>query len=222
MSHLQLKRDASTNWSTANPVLYQGEIGIATDDYKFKIGDGVNSWNDLTYFAGGSVGGADWSVSTVAGTDMTVSTATDVNTLYYPKYITTYNEGTVYFEDANNVTFGSSINGVSTTITASIVPGGGDGGNDWTVATTDGSGISVSTGEVTNTILYGNFLTTYELGCVSFNDSNNVTFGTSVDGVTTIVTASINPAGTVYFVDSNGHSFGSSVDGVNTSIYIVT
>lgn len=37
-------------WFDTNPKLLSGEIGYETDSNKFKIGDGVNNWNDLTYF----------------------------------------------------------------------------------------------------------------------------------------------------------------------------
>lgn len=48
--------DTLENWSLANPVLNRGEIGIAVDngERKVKVGDGVTSWNDLPYIAGGS------------------------------------------------------------------------------------------------------------------------------------------------------------------------
>lgn len=53
---IQLRRDTVANWSSANPVLSAGEIGIATDSspVKFKIGDGTTTWNSLSYF--GNVG----------------------------------------------------------------------------------------------------------------------------------------------------------------------
>lgn len=37
-------------WFDTNPKLISGEIGYETDTNKFKIGDGLNNWNDLTYF----------------------------------------------------------------------------------------------------------------------------------------------------------------------------
>ena len=45
------KNDTRANWESKNPTLLKGEIGIEFDGtaVKFKIGDGVKSWNDLTY-----------------------------------------------------------------------------------------------------------------------------------------------------------------------------
>jgi hypothetical protein len=47
--HIQLRRGLSTQWTTANPVLFQGEIGLETDTRKFKIGDGTTAWSSLPY-----------------------------------------------------------------------------------------------------------------------------------------------------------------------------
>ena len=47
-----LRNDTSSNWSTNNPVLSKGEMGIQTDTRKFKFGDGIKSWNELDYGAG--------------------------------------------------------------------------------------------------------------------------------------------------------------------------
>lgn len=48
-SIIQLRRDTSTNWSSVNPVLSNGEIGIATDLSQLKIGNGVSTWLQLSY-----------------------------------------------------------------------------------------------------------------------------------------------------------------------------
>ena len=43
------RRDTAANWSAANPILAEGELGIVTDTKGYKIGDGVTHWNDLDY-----------------------------------------------------------------------------------------------------------------------------------------------------------------------------
>jgi hypothetical protein len=45
----QFRRDLSNTWSTINPVLAQGELGLETDSTKFKLGDGTTEWNNLSY-----------------------------------------------------------------------------------------------------------------------------------------------------------------------------
>lgn len=49
-TRMQQRRGTATQWTTANPVLAAGEIGFEIDTYKFKIGDGINQWDDLDYF----------------------------------------------------------------------------------------------------------------------------------------------------------------------------
>ena len=56
-NRIQLRRDTSGNWSIANPILAQGEMGYETDTNQFKIGDGVTVWTNLPYFASGGGGG---------------------------------------------------------------------------------------------------------------------------------------------------------------------
>lgn len=51
---IQLRRDTASRWTSFNPLLLEGEFGIETDTKRFKLGDGINSWNSLPY--GGPVG----------------------------------------------------------------------------------------------------------------------------------------------------------------------
>jgi hypothetical protein len=48
---IQLRRDIAANWTTNNPLLLNGEIGIETDTLKFKIGNGTQRWNSLSSYA---------------------------------------------------------------------------------------------------------------------------------------------------------------------------
>ena len=52
---IQIRRDTAANWTSANPVLAQGELGAETDTSKIKIGDGSTAWSSLAYLidAGG-------------------------------------------------------------------------------------------------------------------------------------------------------------------------
>ena len=49
---IQSRIDTSGNWSNKNPVLLAGEIGIESDTYRLKAGDGSTSWNNLPYLRG--------------------------------------------------------------------------------------------------------------------------------------------------------------------------
>ena len=39
----------AVDWSRSNPVLLAGEIGVELDTCRFKVGNGVDQWNDLGY-----------------------------------------------------------------------------------------------------------------------------------------------------------------------------
>jgi DNA-binding ferritin-like protein len=47
---MQQRRGTAEQWDLANPILAAGEIGFETDTNQFKLGDGVNRWEDLAYF----------------------------------------------------------------------------------------------------------------------------------------------------------------------------
>ena len=64
---LQFRRGLSTEWTSNNPTLASGEMGIETNTNQFKIGDGTTAWNSLAY--GGIMGptGNTGAASTVTG-----------------------------------------------------------------------------------------------------------------------------------------------------------
>ena len=53
-TRMQQRRGTAAQWVSSNagdgPILNAGEIGWESDTNKFKIGDGVSYWDDLTYF----------------------------------------------------------------------------------------------------------------------------------------------------------------------------
>lgn len=49
---IQLRHDTAANWTSVNPVLLEGEVGIETDTRKQKFGDGSTAWNSLPYDVG--------------------------------------------------------------------------------------------------------------------------------------------------------------------------
>lgn len=60
MTKIIQRHDTAANWSTINPVLALGEMGVETDTNKFKFGDGTTPYNELPYAAGegGGTGGS--------------------------------------------------------------------------------------------------------------------------------------------------------------------
>lgn len=59
---IQLRRGTAAQWTAANTLLAEGEIGIETDTGKIKVGDGSTAWTSLAYFTGSGA------VSAVTGT----------------------------------------------------------------------------------------------------------------------------------------------------------
>lgn len=49
---IQFRRDTAANWSSANPLLAQGEVGYEYDTGRFKVGNGTTSWTSLVYSSG--------------------------------------------------------------------------------------------------------------------------------------------------------------------------
>ena len=50
-TRIQLRRGIASSWTSSNPILASGEVGVETDTNKVKIGDGSSNWNELDYFA---------------------------------------------------------------------------------------------------------------------------------------------------------------------------
>lgn len=46
---IRLRSDTTANWASFNPILAQAEIGHDSDLNYFKIGNGVDAWNDLSF-----------------------------------------------------------------------------------------------------------------------------------------------------------------------------
>ena len=78
---LQHYVNTAANFTSANPTLLVGQIGIETDGLlttpKFKIGNGVTAWNSLPYFSSGS--GSTPSLQDVTDVGSTTTNAIDAN-----------------------------------------------------------------------------------------------------------------------------------------------
>lgn len=70
MTTIKLRRGTAAEWTTANPILAAGEMGIETDTRKFKFGDGTTPWNTLDY-ASAEGGGGTGDVTTAGNNTFT-------------------------------------------------------------------------------------------------------------------------------------------------------
>ena len=69
MTKIIQRHDTAANWSTINPILALGEMGVETDTHKFKFGDGTTPYNELPYAAGegGGTGGSGTTITSRNG-----------------------------------------------------------------------------------------------------------------------------------------------------------
>ncbi|NDG03548.1 MAG: hypothetical protein EB119_10265, partial [Synechococcaceae bacterium WBB_34_004] len=92
---IQLRKGTAAQWTSANPTLAAGEMGVETDTKKVKAGDGSTAWNSLAY-VGGSAGGSTTQVQyNNAGAFGGITNATTDGTtlsMTSPKIITAIND----------------------------------------------------------------------------------------------------------------------------------
>ncbi|MEI8390120.1 MAG: hypothetical protein WCG23_09590 [bacterium] len=51
---IQLRNETAATWTSSNPTLAQGEMGLETDTNRIKFGDGSTAWNSLPYVGAGA------------------------------------------------------------------------------------------------------------------------------------------------------------------------
>jgi hypothetical protein len=174
----QFKRGSESKWIADNPVLAEGELGLAIDVSKFKIGDGAKSWNQINY-ATGAGGSVDWSVSTNTGSAINISTGTGVNTLYYGNFLTTAQTPGAYLTTAAQSVHTHDYQSTGAYLTTQsdhtqfvgLISTGLTGGS-WTI---NSSQLSLN----------------IPSGSLYFSDLNGVTFGGTVSSLSTTITASV-------------------------------
>lgn len=103
ITRLQQRNDTAANWTSANPVLAKGEMGIEIDTLNFKFGDGTTAWQSLPY----------------ASTEETVVDAAFSDTSENPLQNKVVNEAVHYTNDTPTV---SAIGGVKVGETFNNMP----------------------------------------------------------------------------------------------------
>ena len=75
---VKMRNLTESEWTTQNPVLALGEIGVETGgaELKFKIGDGVKTWSAMQYYSSGTT-------TVVVGTPVVTSNNTSVSGTTY-------------------------------------------------------------------------------------------------------------------------------------------
>lgn len=116
-TRMQQRRGTAAQWISVNngdgPTLAAGEIGFETDTGKFKIGDGVNPWVDLVYYAS-----ADDLAAVIDGAPALLDTLNELAAAIGddPDFINTM-ASKLYVDDAvdNHVGATTSVHGIANT-----------------------------------------------------------------------------------------------------------
>ena len=117
MTTIKLRRGTAAEWTTANPILAAGEMGIETDTRKFKFGDGTTPWNTLVYAS--AEGGGGTGDVTAAGDNRFTGDNTFTGKVNIAGGALTVdglaniNQATVQYLNATNITSPGEINAVS-------------------------------------------------------------------------------------------------------------
>lgn len=82
---VQFRRGLAANWTSSNPILAEGEMGLELDTGKFKVGNGVLAWTSLPYSSGpiGPMGPAGLNGNTVLSGAGAPSSLLGVNGDFY-------------------------------------------------------------------------------------------------------------------------------------------
>jgi hypothetical protein len=86
INQIQVRRDTAANWTSTNPVLAAGEIGLETNTRKTKFGDGTTAWTSLAYATSGGITSSDTAPSSPSVGDQWFNSSTGKTYVYYDGY----------------------------------------------------------------------------------------------------------------------------------------
>lgn len=78
---LRTRYDSAANWTSNNPTLLSGELGIESDTLKMKVGNGSTTWTSLAYLLNGNVFQAATTITVNTGASPALGTVVN-NTEY--------------------------------------------------------------------------------------------------------------------------------------------
>jgi len=149
------RRDTAANWTSNNPVLEAGQLGLETDTLKIKFGDGTTAWNSLSYASGGGGGGisdgdkGDITVSSSGATwtidNDAVTYAKMQNVSATSRLLGRASSGSGNVEE---ITIGTNLSLAGTTLSAAGSISGSTGSTDNAIIRADGTGGSTIQGSV--------------------------------------------------------------------------
>lgn len=81
-TQIQVRRGTAASWTSTNPTLAAGEIGLETDTGKYKIGDGSSTWTSLAYYP--TLGANTFTGAQTATSFIVTSSTVPANGMYLP------------------------------------------------------------------------------------------------------------------------------------------
>ena len=92
---IKLRRGTAAQWTSANPVLAAGEVGLETDTNRTKYGNGSTAWNTLSYSVADASGVASVDWSAILNKPATFPPSSHTHVL---ADITDYTDPTIYID----------------------------------------------------------------------------------------------------------------------------
>ena len=205
---LQFRRGNASQWTSANPILADGELAIESDTSKFKIGNGIGSWTLLPY---GGLVGPTGAIGSVVPNDISfngnIFVGRDVS---FGGKLTVRNDVSFNTElrVGGNVNIRSGAASTSSGTGALIVAGGVGVGGNLNVALDTSLTSRLNVGG--NVLLSSNLVVGVD---ASFNGNTSVAFLPFYSGNPSVAPA-LNQLVTKKYVDENG---GTILLGVNNT-----
>ena len=201
---LQFRRGSASQWTSANPILADGELAIESDTNKFKIGNGNANWTLLPY---GGLVGPTGAIGSIVPNDISfngnIFVGRDVS---FGSKLTVRNDVSFNTElrVGGNLNIRSGTASISSGTGALIVNGGvGVGGNVWTGGNLN---VALDTSLSSRLLVGGNVLLSSNLIVgvdASFNGNTTFAFLPFYGGNPS-VTPALNQLVTKKYVDENG------------------
>ena len=174
-SLIQVRRDTLANWNSNDPVLANGEIAFVTNENKFKVGNGTDSFTELPYLQ------ADAYIdSVILGTDTTGNYAAQVTGTGAGISVTGSGESASVVIENTGVT---SLSGTANEVEVSASTGSVTLSLPSTInANTTGNAATATALQTARTISLGGDLS----GSASFDGTGNITITASVDSQSSV------------------------------------
>jgi len=149
------RRDTAANWTSNNPVLEAGQLGLETDTLKIKFGDGTTAWTSLSYAAGGGGGISDGDKGDITVSSSGATWTIDNGAVSYAKMQDVSAASKLIGRgsasgsgDPQEITIGTNLTMSGTTLSAAGSIAGSTGSTDNAIIRADGTGGSTIQGSV--------------------------------------------------------------------------